>query len=44
MPLNEDTIDVEKPDRKCSLTLVLDQYLGLFLHPSNVSIMHSRSA
>ena len=42
--LNEDIVDIEKPDRICSLTFVVDGFSGLFLNPSVFSIIHSRSA
>ena len=44
MLLNEDIADIEKPDGICSLTFVVDKFLGLFLHPSIFSIIHSRYA
>ena len=44
MLLNEDIVAIEKPDGICSLTFVVDESLGLFLHPSIFSIIHSRSA
>ena len=44
MLLNEDIVDTEKPDGICSLTFVVDEFSGLFLHPSMFSIIHSRSA
>ena len=44
MLLNDDIVDFEKPDGICSLTLVVDEFSGLFLHPSVFSIIHSRSA
>ena len=34
MLLYEDFVDIEKPDGICSLTFVVDEFLGLFLHPS----------
>ena len=34
MLLNEDIVDIEKPDAICLLTFVLDYFSGLFLHPS----------
>ena len=43
MLLNEDIVDIEKPDVICSLTFVVDELSGLFLHPSIFSITHSRS-
>ena len=44
MLLNKDIVDIEKPDGICSLTYVADEFSGLFLHPSEFSIIHSRSA
>ena len=44
MLLNKDIVDIEKPDGICSLTFVVDQFSGLFLHPSIFSIKHSKSA
>ena len=44
MLLNHDIVDIEKPDRICSPTFVVDEFSGLFLHPSVFSIKHSRSA
>ena len=38
------SLDIEKPDGICSLTTVVDESPGLFLHPSVFSIIHSRSA
>ena len=43
MLLNEDIVDIEKPDVICSLTFVVDELSGLFLHPSIFSIIHARS-
>ena len=40
MLLDDDIVDIEKPDGICSLTFVVDQISGLFLHPSNFSIKH----
>ena len=40
---NDDIIDIEKPDGICSLTLVLDEFVGFFLHPSVFSTKHPRS-
>ena len=42
--LYDDIVDIEKPDGICSLTFVVDEFSGLFLHPSIFSIVHSRSA
>ena len=44
MLLNEDSVDIEKPDGICSLNFVADKFSGLFLHTSTFCIMHSRSA
>ena len=44
MLLNDDIVDIEKPGGICSLTFVVDEFSGLFLHPSVSSIIHSRSA
>ena len=44
MLLNEDNADIEKPDGRCLLTFVVDEYSGLFLYQSIFSIKHSRSA
>ena len=34
MFLNEDIMDIEKPDGICSLTFDADEFSGLILHPS----------
>ena len=39
----EDIIDIDIPDRICSLTFDVDEFSGLFLHPSISSIIHSKS-
>ena len=44
MLLNDDIVDIEKPDGICSLTFVVDEFSALFLHPSIFFIKHSRSA
>ena len=44
MRLNEDIVDIEKLDGICVLTFVVDEFSGLFLHPSIFSIKHGRSA
>ena len=44
MLLNEDIVDIEKPDGICLLTFVVDEFSGLFLYPSIFSITHLRSA
>ena len=42
--LNEDFVNTERPDGICPLTFAVDEFSGLFLHPSIFSIAHSRSA
>ena len=42
MLLNDDIVDIEKVYGICSLTFVMDEFLGLFLHPAIFSIKHSR--
>ena len=42
--LNDDVVDIDKPDGICSLTFVTDEFSGLFLHPPIFSIKHSRFA
>ena len=44
MFLNDDIVDIEKPDGICLLTFVIDEFSGLLIHPSIFSIIHSRSA
>ena len=43
MLLNEDIVDIEKPDGICSRTFVVNEFSGLFLHPSIFSTKHSKS-
>ena len=38
MLLNDDIIDIEKPDEICSPTSAVNEFLELFLHPSIFSI------
>ena len=38
--LNEDIVDIKKFDEICSLTFFVDEFSGLFLHPSIFSIKH----
>ena len=38
MLLNDDITEIEKNDGICSLTFVVDEFSGLFLHPSIFSI------
>ena len=38
MLLHEDCVGIEKPDGISSLTFVVDEFSGLFLHPSIFSI------
>ena len=44
MLLNEDIVDIEKPDGICSLNIVVDEFSGLFLHKSIFFIKNSRPA
>ena len=44
MLLNEDIVDIEKPDEICSLTFVVHEISGLFLQPSIFSIIDSKFA
>ena len=44
MLLNEDVVDIGKPDGAYSLNFVVDEYSVSFLHPAIISIKHSRSA
>ena len=40
MFLNEDIMDIEKPDGICSFTSDADEFSGLILHPSIFSVIH----
>ena len=44
MSLNDDFVDIEKPDGIFSLTFVANSFSGLFLHPSDFSTKDLRSA
>ena len=44
MLLNGNIVNIEKPDRVCSLNFVIDEFTGLFLRPSTFTIKFSRSA
>ena len=44
MLLNDDIVDSGKPDGTSSFTFVVDEFSGLFLHPSIFSIKHSEFA
>ena len=44
MLLNDDVVNIEKPDRICWVTFVVDKFSGLFLRPSIFSNIHRRSA
>ena len=44
MLLTDDIAGIEKPDGICSSTFVVDEFSGLFLYPSILSIKQSRSA
>ena len=41
--LDDDIVDIEKPDGICSLIFIVNEFSGLFLHPSMFSIKHSRT-
>ena len=41
--LNNDILEIEKPDGICSPTIVVDEFSGFFLHPSLFYIKLSRS-
>ena len=38
MLLNDHIVDIEKPDGICLPTFVVNEFSGLFLHPSIISI------
>ena len=42
MFLNDDIVDIEKPDGICSQKFIVDELPELILHPSVFSIKHSR--
>ena len=44
MLLNEDIVEIERPDGICSPAFVVDEFSRLSLHPSVFSIIHSRFA
>ena len=44
MLLNDDTVDIEKPDGICFPTFVVNRFLRLFLHTSIFPIKRSQSA
>ena len=44
MFLNDDVVDIEKTDGICSLDFVVDDFSGLFLHPSIFPVKYSRPA
>ena len=44
MFLNEDIVDIEKPNRICSSSCVVNEFSGIFSHPPIFYIKHSRSA
>ena len=41
MSLKDDVVDIEKSDGICSLAFVVDNFLGLLLHPSVFSVKDS---
>ena len=44
MILNDNVVDIEKPDGICSPTFVVDRFSALFSYSSIFSTKHSRSA
>ena len=43
MSLNDDIVEIEKPDGICSPTFAVDEFSGLFLHQSfllNIQDLH----
>ena len=42
MLLNDDIVDIKKLDGICSLTFYVEEFSGLFLHPSIFYIKYSR--
>ena len=40
MRLSEDTVDIDKPNGICSLTFIVNEFSGLFLHTSIFSMIH----
>ena len=44
MPLNDDTVDIEKHERMCPLTFFVDDFSRLILHPPFFTVKDSRSA
>ena len=44
MLLNDDIVEIEKPDEISFLTFVVNEFSRLFLHQSIFSIKNSRSA
>ena len=44
MLLNDNSVDIEKPDGIYLPTFAVDEFSGLLLHSSIFSIKHSRSA
>ena len=44
MFLNDNIVDIQKLDEKCTSTFIVDEFSGLFLQPSIFSTEHSISA
>ena len=40
MLLNDDIVDIKKPNKICSFTFAVTEFSLLFLHPSAFSIKH----
>ena len=43
MLLDDDIVEIEKPDGICLLNFVVNEFQGFILHPSVFPIKHSRS-
>ena len=44
MLLNDDIVEIERPGTACSLAFVMNEFSGLFLHPSMFFIKYSWSS
>ena len=40
MFLNDNIVDIEKPDGICSNIFIVDEFSGLFLHPSIIFVKY----
>ena len=43
MYLNENFVEIEKPDQTCLTTFLVDNFLRLYLHPTIFYIKNSKS-